>query len=134
MSYLKHCLKTESIFLAIEKNERNGLFTNNELKKWKNELNPSLLSFNNWLILLHSIIIVFEILVPHLRISKKVLIYCSKFGFLYSKWITEVLSKILTPLAGDHWRGLKNAFYNLKLYAGWFTFHWRDSDILPRGL
>ena len=33
MSYLKHCLKTESIFLAIEKNERNGLFTNNELKK-----------------------------------------------------------------------------------------------------
>ena len=33
-----------------------------------------------------------------------------------------------------HWRGLKNAFYNLKLYAGWFTFHWRDSDVLPGGL
>ena len=41
--------------------------------------------------------------------------------------VTEVCSKILTPLENTrgnfHWRGLKNAFYNLKLYAGWFTFH-----------
>ena len=42
---------------------------------------------------------------------------------------------------GDHRRDFiftggvsKNAFYNLKLYAGWFTFHWRDSDVLPGGL
>ena len=37
--------------------------------------------------------------------------------------VTEVRSKILTPLettGGNffHWRGLKNAFYNSKLYAG----------------
>ena len=32
-----------------------------------------------------------------------------------------------------HWRGLKKAFYNLKLYAGWFTFHWRFR-YLSRGI
>ena len=30
-----------------------------------------------------------------------------------------------------HWRGLKNRYNNIKLYAGSFTFHWRNSDILP---
>ena len=53
--------------------------------------------------------------------------------------ITEVRSEILTALEfGDHrrefiftWGVWKNTFYNLRLYAGWFTFHWRDSDIFP---
>ena len=55
-------------------------------------------------------------------------------------WVTEVRSKILTPL--ETTGGIlfllegfeKNGFYNSKLYAGWFTFHWRDSDIFPGGL
>ena len=40
------------------------------------------------------------------------------------------------PLEGIHfhWTGLKKFFLQFKLYAGWFTFHWRDSDIFPVGL
>ena len=50
---------------------------------------------------------------------------------LYQTGVTEIRGKILNPL-GIHfyWWGLKNPFLHLKLYVGWSTFHWRDSNIL----
>ena len=67
---------------------------------------------------------------------------CVKFQIVSLSyfWVTEVRSKILTPLetTGGNSFSLegvwKNAFYNSKLFAGWFTFPWRDSDVLPGGL
>ena len=50
---------------------------------------------------------------------------------LYQTGVTEIRGKILNPLGINfYWRGLKNPFLHLKLYVGWFTFHWRDSYIL----
>ena len=50
---------------------------------------------------------------------------------LYQTGVTEIRGKILNPLGINfYWRGLKNPFLHLKLYVGWSTFHWRDSNIL----
>ena len=52
--------------------------------------------------------------------------------------LKDVCSKILILLETTvgilfSLEGFQKCLLQLKLYAGWFTFHWRDSDVLPGG-
>ena len=52
--------------------------------------------------------------------------------------LKDVCSKILILLETTigilfSLEGFQKCLLQLKLYSGWFTFHWRDSDVLPGG-
>ena len=57
---------------------------------------------------------------------------------IYICWLKEVRSKIsiLLETTGGilfSMEGFKKRPFTIKTFAGWFTFHWRDSDVLPGG-